>query len=324
MNEPQITWMVMPEQASDVAANYDQLFFSLTALVTVCFVLIIGAGIYFVVKYRARGPENDAVEIPHNTVLEVAWSVIPLLVCIGLFAWGFKIYLEQVVPPKDALEIRVTGQKWNWVFEYPDGTTTGGKNAIMGVPINKPVKLIITSRDVLHSFFVPSFRNKMDAVPNRYTTMWFKANKLGDQQVFCAEYCGTDHSDMMAQVRVMTEEKFAAWLKKMGDDPTLAPEKKGEKIFAGKGGCTACHAVKSESDQPQPVIGPRLYKAFGRSETLTDGTTVTVDDNYVRESIEYPNRKTVAGFQAGAMPTFKGVLTDKEISDLIAYIKSLK
>jgi cytochrome c oxidase subunit 2 len=321
MMDPSTSWFMLPPQASTLAPSYDLLFNSITALCVFCFVLIMGAMTFFVFKYRWRGGEHKAVEITHNTTLELAWSVGPLFIVIGLFVWGFKLYLDMAIPPRDALEIRVTGQKWVWNFEYDDGAVSSKEFA---VPLNKPVKLIMTSRDVLHSFFVPSFRVKQDTVPNRYTTLWFQATKLGTQQVFCAEYCGTDHSAMLAKVRVLSDADYERWIAAHRDDPNATPDERGKKIFNGKGGCMACHAVKPESEQPAPAICPRLYQAFGRIEKLTDGNSVKVDENYIRESIEYPNAKTVAGFPAGAMPTFKGVLSDRDIGDLIAYIKTLK
>jgi cytochrome c oxidase subunit 2 len=321
MMDPSTSSFMLPPQASTLAPSYDLLFNSITALCVFCFVLIMGAMTYFVFKYRWRGGEHKVVEITHNTTLELAWSVGPLFIVIGLFVWGFKLYLDLVIPPRDAMEIRVTGQKWVWNFEYDDGAVSTKEIA---VPINKPVKLIMTSRDVLHAFFVPGFRVKQDVVPNRYTTIWFQATQLGDQQVFCAEYCGTDHSGMLAKVKVMTQPDFEKWVAAHREDVNATPEERGKKIFNGKGGCMACHSVRNPTEQPAPVIGPRLYQAFGRVEKLMDGNSVTVDENYIRESIEYPNAKTVAGFPAGAMPTFKGVLNDKEIGDLIAYIKSLK
>lgn len=321
MMDPNTPSFMLPPQASTLAPSYDLLYLSITYLCIFCFVLIMGAMTYFVYKYRYRGGEHKAVEITHNTTLEIAWSVIPLFVVIGLFVWGFRLYLDMAIAPRDAMEVRVTGQKWVWNFEYDNGATSSKEFA---VPIGKPVKLVMTSRDVLHSFYVPSFRNKMDVVPNRYTTLWFQATQLGDQQVFCAEYCGLDHSGMLAQVHVLSEPAFEKWVKDHSEDKNAAPHERGKKIFNGKGGCMACHAVKSEAEQPQPVIGPRLYQAFGRTEKFTDGTTGVVTENYIRESIEMPNAKTVAGFAAGAMPTFKGVLNDQEIGDLIAYIKTLK
>jgi len=321
MMDPNTSSFWMPPQASTVAPGYDLIFAAVTYLCLFCFVLIMGAMTYFVWKYRYRGADHKAEEISHNTTLEILWSVVPLIICIGLFAWGFRNFLEMTIPPKDALEIRVTGQKWVWNFEYENGATSSKEFA---VPIGRPVKLVMSSRDVLHSFFVPNFRVKMDVIPGRYTTLWFEATQLGPMQVFCTEYCGTDHSNMLAKVFVLEPQAYEQWLQQHLDDPNASPQDRGKKIFEGKGGCTACHAVKSEQEQPVPVIGPRLFQAFGRQEKLGDGTMITVDDNYIRESIENPNAKTVANFAAGTMPTFKGVLSDKDIGDLIAYIKSLK
>lgn len=314
--------ILLPVQASTLAPEYDKLFYAITYLIAFFFVLIIGAGIYFVVKYRYRGGKHEVVQITHNTALEVAWTVGPLFIVIGIFAWGFKNYMDMVVAPKDSIEIRVTGQKWSWNFEYENGATSAGSEGF-AVPKDRPVKLIMSSRDVLHSFFIPSFRVKMDVIPNRYSTLWFQATKTGPFQVYCTEYCGQDHSAMLSKVYVMEENEYAAWLeshKQLGK----TPEERGSKLFAGKGGCGACHAVKDASQQPSPTIGPRMWQMYGRNEQLDDGTSVKVDENYIRESIEVPTAKTVAGFQKGAMPTFKGILTDAEIGDIIAYLKSLK
>ncbi len=320
MMQPSTPSFYLPAQASSLAPDYDLLFNALTGLLIFCLVLIMGAMCYFVWKYRYRGGEHKAVEISHNTALEVAWSVVPLIVVIGLFAWGFKNYLDMLIAPKDAIEIRVTGQKWSWSFEYENGAVSASEIA---VPINKPVKLIITSRDVLHSFFIPSFRTKMDVVPNKFTTLWFQATQYGPQQVFCAEYCGTDHSRMYAKILVMSQADYDRWVESHKDDVNTPPAQRGEKLFTLKG-CNACHAVKPDSVAGQPSIGPKLWNSFGRKETMSDGQSITIDEDYIRESIEYPNKKTVANFAAGQMPTFKGVLTDKQIGDLIVFIKSLK
>jgi cytochrome c oxidase subunit 2 len=322
MMDPNTSSFWLPPQASTVAPGYDLIFAAVTYLCLFCFVLIMGAMTYFAWKYRYRGADHKAEEISHNTTLEIAWSVVPLIVLMGLFAWGFKNFLEMTIPPKNALEVRVIGQKWVWNFEYDNGATSSKEFA---VPIGKPVKLIMTSRDVLHSFFVPGFRQKMDVIPHRYTTLWFEATQLGPQQVFCTEYCGTDHSNMLGKVLVLEPAVYDKWIEAhKGPGANATPAERGKFVFEGKGGCTACHAVKTAAEQPAPVIGPRLFQAFGREEAMADGTKITVDENYIRESIENPNAKTVASFAAGQMPTFKGVLSDQEIGDLIAYIKSLK
>ena len=203
----------LPPQASTLAGAYDTLFLSLTALVLFCLVLIIGAGTYFVYRYRWRGGEHNAVEITHNTALELAWSVGPLFIVMGLFVWGFKNYMDQLIPPKDALEIRVTGKKWKWTFEYPNGAQSADEFA---VPLNKPVKLIITSNDVLHSFFVPVFRLKQDAIPGRRITGWFKATKTGTYDILCAEICGIGHGIMGGRIVIRTPEEHDSWVNQHG------------------------------------------------------------------------------------------------------------
>ena len=310
--------LFFPAQASTLAPDVDRLFYFILTLCTIFFVLIICAGIYFVVKYRHRPGGPEAVPISHNTALEVAWSVGPLFLLFIIFAWGYRGYLNAAVAPRDAMEIQVRGKKWLWEFEYPDGINSPGE---IVVPVNKPVKLIMQGQDVLHSFYVPAFRLKQDVIPNRYTTMWFTATQTGTFDVFCAEYCGDNHSGMLAKLRVMTEEGYQKWVEENGAPKGPPSAEEGKKLFA-KNACAACHQVVA-SGPSQPC--PNLWNAFGRKEKLMDGSEVAVDENYIRESILRPQAKVVQGYgPTSAMPAFEGSLKDRQIDALIMYIKTLK
>jgi cytochrome c oxidase subunit 2 len=251
-------------------------------------------------------------QVSHNTMLEVTWSVIPTMLVIMIFWWGVKTYMNLIVVPRGAIEMQVSARKWMWSFEYPSGKRD---SAVLHVPLNTPVKLIMSSDDVIHSFFVPDFRVKQDVVPGRYTTLWFQATQLGEHQVFCTEYCGTGHSDMWAKVIVDTPEEYQKYVTANVDvEPTA---KVGAELFE-KNACVTCHTTDGS-----PKIGPTFKGLFGRTEALTDGSTLTVDENYIRESIVDPTAKVVKGFQP-VMPPFKGVLTDNQIKALIAFIKEQK
>jgi cytochrome c oxidase subunit 2 len=220
------------------------------------------------------------------------------------------------IAPKDALEIKVTGQKWFWVFDYPNGANS--MNDLV-VPVGKPVKLLMSSQDVIHSFFVPDFRVKMDVLPNRYTITWFEALNEGEYEIFCTEYCGKGHSEMLGKVKVLSEEDYAKWLSSAAADiPEGASlEEVGAKLYTSKA-CVTCHSLDGT-----PGVAPSFLNKFGSQEQLTNGTNILVDENYVRESILNPQAKVVLGFQP-VMPTYQGVLTDRQIDALIAYLKTLK
>jgi cytochrome c oxidase subunit 2 len=249
--------------------------------------------------------------VGHNTILEIAWTVLPLIFVVFLFHYGFRAYVRSAVAAEGAMEVRVLGAKWKWDFVYPDGRAEPSE---LVLPINKPVKFIISSEDVLHSFFVPGARMKKDAVPGMYTSMWFTPSQVGTMQVFCAEYCGTSHSGMLANIKVVSQDEFDKFMKE-GDvfEPTAEV---GEKLYK-KNACNTCHSTDGSK-----MPGPTWKGLIGREETLADGAKITVDENYVKESIQKPNAKVVAGFQP-VMPTYPN-LTDKHIDAIIAYMKTLK
>jgi cytochrome c oxidase subunit 2 len=303
----------MPPQATEVAHNVDVLYEFLLVISLISCILVIGGLIYFAYKYRRQSDTDKTPYISHNATLEFLWSFIPFVLFMVAFVWGWIVYSQLRTMPTDALEIMVHGQKWNWTFNYKNGRTSASEAF---VPVGQSVRLIMGSSDVIHSFYVPAFRYKQDVVPGRYTSLWFKADKEGDYQVFCAEYCGDQHSGMLAKIHVVPREKFEDWL---SNDPykDLPLAEIGKKVYSTR--CIACHNLTEQKN-----VGPGWKGVFGKLEKLEGGSEVTVDENYVRESILDPNAKIVLGFPRGVMPTFAGQLSEQEISGAIEFIKSLK
>jgi cytochrome c oxidase subunit 2 len=328
----------LPEQMSTVAADVDWLYYFIYWLSVVMFVGIIAAMVYFAWKYRER-PGHKAVPTGHNLTLEIGWTVAPIFILVFLFQKGFEGYLDETVPPPNAIEIRVNSKQWGWEFVYPNG----GSDDELHVPVHKPVKLVISSSDVIHSFFVPALRVKRDIVPGAYTSQWFEATHIGQDDIMCAEYCGgrskdssgnelpfekmTGHWSMHSMLHVESEEDFKKYLLKMGD-PCAAytaqgqtcPESvlvtQGQTIYQKKA-CQGCHTVTGDK-----LVGPSWKGIWGMMES-TDHGMVKVDDDYIRESILQPQAKIVTGYPP-SMPSFSGQISDQEISEVIAYIKSLK
>ena len=303
----------MPPQATDIAGQVDNLYSFLLWSSFVSCLILIGGMIFFVWKYKRRTDNDKTPYISHNTFLEFLWSFIPLVFFLGFFAWGWWIYHQMRHMPENALEVHVFGRQWSWEFAYKSGKTSGEEFL---VPVNTPVKLIMTSRDVLHSFYIPSMRIKQDVIPGTYTTLSFTADKLGDFQVFCAEFCGTSHSKMLAKMRVVTMAEYEKWIQENEEGLTLA--EKGQKYYKDKG-CVACHTVDGK-----PGVGPTWKGTFGADRQFDDGSTVKADENYIRESILNPNAKVVKGFPKGVMPTFQGQLNEDQLNALIEFIKGLK
>ncbi|NUN14640.1 MAG: cytochrome c oxidase subunit II [Myxococcales bacterium] len=301
----------MPPQASTIAPEVDGLFYFIFILCTIFFVGIVGAIIYFAAKYRQRSSNDRTSAIDGNHRLELLWSAIPTVLLLVIFGWSFRIWLDMSVPPGDAIDVRVTGQKWSWSYDYPASGCVGVSEIV--VPVGEPVKLTMSSLDVLHSYFVPAFRIKRDVIPNRYTVQWFTATEVGTYPVSCTEYCGTGHSIMASQVRVVSRPEYEDWLA----NDCGGGDKSGEELFRDKG-CLACHSVTGSK-----LVGPTMLGLYGREETLVGGEKVLVDDNYIRESIINPNAKVVQGYDP-VMPTFKGRIKDRQIDAIIDYLKTLK
>ena len=303
----------MPPQATDVAAGVDQLYgFLLTASFISC-VLVIGGLIFFAIKFRRKHHGEKTPYMAHNTTLEFLWSFIPFVIFMVAFVWGWIVFHSLRHMPTDALEIAVQAQKWDWTFVYKNGRRVASE---FYVPVGQDVKLLMTSNDVIHSFYVPAFRSKQDVVPGRYTALWFNANREGTFQVFCAEYCGDRHSGMLAKVHVVPREKYEQWL---STEPYkgLSSVEIGQKIYAGR--CVACHTLTDAKN-----VGPGFKGVFGRTEHIEGGSDIVVDENYIRESVLNPNAKIVAGFPKGVMPTFAGQLSEEELLGVIDFLKTLK
>ncbi len=313
----------MPPSMSANAPDTDWVYYAIYYFSIFFTVAITGATLYFVWKYKRK--KGDKLEQPTDfTKLEIFWTVAPIFFIVLLFHIGFKEYVRNAVPADGALEIRVHAKQWLWEFEYPNGMREVG---ILRLPVDRPVKAIMSSDDVLHSFYIPEFRMKKDAVPGMYTTVVFEPNKVGTAHVFCAEYCGTSHSAMLAEVKIMPQKEFDDYMKEgpvnpnCKDPKAACPEdlkaKWGEELFV-QNGCPTCHSRDGVTKSP----GPNLKGKYGHMETMMAGPETMIDENYIKESIRKPQMKVVKDFNSVVMPTF--TLSDRQVDALIAYIKSLK
>jgi cytochrome c oxidase subunit 2 len=297
-----------PEQASTMARNVDALYIFLLIVTGMMTLLIFICLLYFAARYRYR-PGVPAEQIEGSTPLEITWSTIPFVIFMVIFAWGAVVYFRERTPPSDAAEIYVVAKQWMWKLEHAEGQREINE---LHVPVGRDVKLIMTSQDVIHSFFIPAFRIKQDVLPGRYTVEWFRATKPGVYHLFCAEYCGTQHSGMVGDIVVMEPAQYEAWMNGGSTGPLSAT---GEKIFAELG-CSTCHRTDTQGR------GPNLQGVFGKPVQLEDGRIVTADENYVRECILDPGARRVKGFQP-IMPTFQGLVSEEQVNALVAYIKSI-
>jgi cytochrome c oxidase subunit 2 len=303
----------LPPQASTVAPDIDALYYFIFWGCAFFFLLIVGFSLFFIFKYRRREGQTLPERPHHNTRLEVTWTVIPTILVMIVFVWGFRGYMTLSVAPRHAIEYYVTGKTWLWEIKHPNGQVAINE---MTVPVNKPVKVILKSDDLLHSFYIPAFRVKQDAVPNRYQTLWFEATIPGDYDIFCTEYCGSGHSQMRATVHVLDDAAWQEWEKKAGGKPEDMPlEVWGGQLYTSKA-CVTCHTVDGSV-----LTGPSFKGLFGTEERLADGSTITVDEEYIRKSIVDPAAQVTAGFQP-VMPTYSGLLEPEDIDALIAFIKA--
>jgi cytochrome c oxidase subunit 2 len=302
---------LFPEQASTMAARVDALFYFLVAVTVFFAALIFFMIVVFAVKYRRRSEDERPRPIEGNFWLEILWSAIPLGLTMVMFVWGAIIYFDIYNPPNDALEISIVGRQWMWKAQHAEGQREINE---LHVPVGQAVKLTMTSEDVIHDVFLPAFRVKQDVLPGRYTTLWFQATKAGEYPLFCAQYCGTQHSGMVGRVVVLEPAEFEKWLS--GGATGVSMIDQGASLFK-RFGCETCHGAGGTSQ------GPSLAGLFGKTVKLQEGTTVTADENYIRESILDPRAKIVAGYQP-IMPTFKGLVSEEGLLQLIAYIKSLE
>jgi len=299
-----------PPSASSHAPKVDALYIFLIAISVFFSTLIFVCLIYFAVRYRRRSDDEIGLKVIPDMRLEMAWMVIPFLLSMGIFVWGAKVYFDVSSPPQDSMEIFVVAKQWMWKVQHVDGQREINE---LHIPLGRDIKLTMTTEDVIHSFFVPAFRVKADVVPGRYSTTWFHPTQPGKYHLFCAEYCGTQHSGMVGWVYVMEPTEYEAWLSGGATEGSLASN--GQKLFQQLG-CSTCHLSNGQGR------GPRLEGVYGKPVLLDNGQTVVADDNYVRESIIDPKAKVVAGFQP-IMPTFQGIVNEEQLLQLVAYVKSL-
>jgi cytochrome c oxidase subunit II len=297
-------------EASSIAPAVDHLYWFLTAVLLFFTVLIFLLIFYFMIKYRRRSPDERPKAIHGSVPLEILWTSIPTVIVAVIFVWSSSLYFRNAEPPPGSMEIFVTGKQWMWKIEHP-----GGQREIdeLHVPVGRPVKLTMTSEDVIHDFYVPAFRIKKDVLPGRYTSLWFEPTLVGTFHLFCAQYCGAFHAGMNGSIIVMKPDDFEQWLRGGVQGETM--EAAGRRLLA-EHGCATCHVANGSG------IAPSLLGVYGHPVRLTTGQTVMADDSYIRESIVSPAAKVVMGY-APVMPSFQGQLTEEQVLDLIAYIRSL-
>lgn len=303
----------MPPQRSTTAHEIDALFNFILYASALLTVLVTVVGIYFVWKYRRRSHADRPVRVQESKWLELSWIVLPTLLVLVIFFWGFRAYVGTSIPPTNAIEIDVRAYKWAWDFKYANGVETFGE---VYVPVGQPVQLRMTSSDVLHSFYVPEFRVKHDVVPNRYSYVWFEATEVGVYQVVCTEYCGTAHSNMGAKIHVVSQADYYRILR---DGPPsggpVAPADLGLRLFTQRN-CNTCHSIDGSTG-----IGPTWQNLWMAQRPLTNGQTVVADEAYLDESVLLPQAKIVAGYANGNMPAYD--LNEEQLAGLAAYIRVL-
>jgi len=314
-----LTEYLFPKQVSTFAHDIDNLFYFIFYSSIVMFDIVVFGMLYLAFKYRLK--KGDEVRLTsskdHSNILEALFFIVPLILVSITFVWGIKSYLQMIIIPDDAIEIKVTAQRWSWTFDYPDGGQTTNQ---LFVPSNQPIKFILSSKDVLHSFFIPVMRTKMDVLPNRYNVMWFEAQQEGVYEIFCTEYCGTQHSVMNARVIVMPSDRYKIKLAELGTENDNMPlDELGEKLYIDKA-CNGCHTLDGSA-----LVGPSYLQTsqmWGQERVFDDGSSTVIDANYIRSAILEPQTQIVAGYQ-GVMPTYQGLLNDRELDALIAFLKSL-
>lgn len=303
-----MSWFV-PPQASSVAPRVD-LLMGYVLFVSACFIALIGGAIFFLaLRYHHTRRVDRSRPVLQSAPLEIFWTGVPLALTLSMFVWGAKLFIAMREPPPDALEVDVVGKQWMWEVQHAEGRRELNE---VHVPAGRPVRLLMTSADVIHSFFVPAFRVKQDALPGRYTTEWFEATEPGRYRLYCAQYCGTAHSAMTGWVTALSEADYQRWLEEPGAEPTMAEA--GERLFR-RAGCASCHRPGG--------AGPSLEGVYGRREPLEDGGSAVADETYLRESILRPNAKILKGWPP-RMPAYEGRLDEGELQQLVAYLKSLK
>lgn len=311
MSDSGTIWL--PEGASSIAPEFDALFYFVFWVSVVIFVGVVATMLYFAYKYRRKNPSERPEPVEENTAVEVSWVVIPTILVLIVFTWGFQTYVNMGTSPPEAYEIRVEGYQWGWDFEYPNGMETVNE---LHVPKDRPVRLTMTSQDVIHSFFIPAFRVEYSVLPNRRTTMWFEPTEEGTYTAYCNEYCGTQHARMLADVHVHPQDEFEDRLAEAGEPVDLPLPELGARLHEQR--CQQCHSIDGSDG-----VGPTFAGLFGRDRDLQDGRTVEADEDYIRTMIIDPTEMVVEGYQSGVMPSFAH-LDEREIEGLIEYIKTLE
>lgn len=306
------SWIpLFPEQASSFAWQVDALYFYIIAVCLFFGVGVVIAVLWFALKYRETEKFVPGHDIHGSNVLEITWTAIPFVIAMTIFVFGTIVFFNLYHMPSNAMEIYVVGKQWMWKIQHPTGQREINE---LHVPVGTKIKLVMTTEDVLHDFYIPAFRTKADVVPGRYTYLWFEATKPGKYHLYCAEYCGLNHSGMIGSVYVMEQRDYDNWL--AGNVTNQTPVEMGQDLFQNKLGCASCHQDNNQGR------GPALKGIFGKEQKLANGQTVTVNENYIRESILNPQGEIVEGFQP-IMPTFKGQVSEEQINSIVAYIKSL-
>jgi cytochrome c oxidase subunit II len=301
---------IKPTAASTIAEGVDRLHFTLTGITLFFTALIFSIIFYFMIVYRRRSEDEVPPEIEKNVPLEIFWTAIPTLICVVIFFWSTSLYIRNARPPSASTEVFVVGKQWMWHLQHPEGVREINE---LHVPLGVPIKLTMTSEDVIHDFYIPAFRVKKDVLPGRYTSLWFQATKTGTYHLFCAQYCGADHAEMIGWVYVMEPPEYAAWLSGGSTHESMAQA--GERLFTQLG-CTTCHVADNTGR------GPSLMGLYGKPEKLRSGETRIVDEALIRQAIVFPNSVILPNYPP-VMPTFRGQINEEQVLQLIAYVKSL-
>jgi cytochrome c oxidase subunit 2 len=300
---------LFPPEASSSAQQVDWLYFGLTAMLIFFTALVFLPIIFFAIRYRRGSNADRSNPLEGSNLLEAGWTIFPLLVGLGFFSWGAILYYQIERPPSDALQVQVVAKQWMWKLQHAEGKKEINE---LHVPLDRDVSLTMTSQDVIHSFFVPAFRVKQDVVPGRYTTEWFHPTRLGEYHLFCAEYCGTNHSRMIGRIVVMEPAEYQQWLASGESGESIALE--GRRLFRDHG-CSGCH------EGSKTIHAPPLEGVYGKQVPLASGEIVTADDQYLRDSILLPGKQISAGYE-NIMPSFTGHISEAEIMKIIAYLKA--
>ena len=307
----QTSFPLFPPNASSVATEMDLLYLFIVAVSAFFAIVVTALVVVFAIKFKRRHPDDVGKDIHGSLALELTWTIIPFILSMMMFIWGASLFYRLAKPPADAMDIFVVGKQWMWKVQHPEGVREINE---MHVPAGRNIRITLGSEDVLHNFSLPAFRVKMDAVPGKWTTLWFNATVPGTYYIFCAEYCGTKHSGMIGQVIVMAPQDYQTWL--AGGRSSGSAVENGERLFTDLA-CITCHKADGTGR------GPSLVWLFGATVTLADGRAVTADDNYLRESIMDSQAKVVKGYQP-IMPAFQGRVSEEHLLQVVAYIKTLK